>query len=317
MTKNETTTKTRDKRTDVLLKNPMTELCLFGGLTMLGEDERGPIDTIDDVASPFHDPRLLLPLDEAMCRNVNLLGVLETVLVTRVGDVFIVLEGRQRVRWARRVNRWRAERGEPLLLVKCDPIRAAATDPALALAIMVAGNEVRQDDDITQKLAKVKRLMVHMDIHAAADYVGKPVSVVESWLRFDDNAIAEVKQAVETGRIAMSAGQRIAALVDPAKQQQVMATLPNKGKISVRNAAKAAKLIEKPSAHIGVADKRTQRALLKLVENKDHKGASKETLAWWAGVEAALHLVTGGDEKPDERLLALVGEAMTAAKGGE
>ncbi len=54
----------RDKRTDVLLKLP-DELCLFGGLTLLDPIEQGPLDTLDDPSSPFHDPRLRLPLDSA------------------------------------------------------------------------------------------------------------------------------------------------------------------------------------------------------------------------------------------------------------
>jgi hypothetical protein len=316
---NDTAKRERDKRTDVLLKYP-EEVCLFGGATMLDPIERGFFDTKDDPSSPYHDPRLLLPLDLPMVRNVNLLGVLETVLVTRVDDVLIVIAGRQRIRWARAANRMRAERGEPLIRVKCDPVRLAATDKSYALAVMIAENEGRRDDDIHGKIEKLKRLLASgIDTHAAADYFGTSVAVIDSWLRFDDNAIGEVKSAVEAGRLALSAGMRIAALVDPAKQTQVMADLAaepptSNGKISVRHAAKAAKRIEKPDAHVGVTDKKTQRALLKLIENKNHKGATKEQLAWWSGVEAALTLVCGSDEKPDERLLALLGEAMTSSK---
>lgn len=312
-----TETKKRDARTDVLLKLP-EELCLFGGLTMLDESERGPLDTLDDPSSPYHDPRLLLPLDDAKVRNINTLGVLETVLVTRVGDALIVIDGRQRVRWARAANKLRHERGEPLLRVKCDPVRLAATDPRYALSVLISTNENRVDDDIVGKINKLKRLLASgVDTHAAADIFGVSVAVVDSWLRFDDNAIGTVKLAVEQGRMALSAGMRVAA-VAPAQQAQVMADLatsvPANGKISTRHAAKAAKLVEKPSAHVGVGDKRTQRALLQLTQKKEHaKGTSEKTLAWWAGVEAALQLIVGSDEKPDERLLALLGE-VTATK---
>lgn len=314
-TANKTITK-RDARTDVLLKLP-TELCLFGGLTMLDKNEQGPLDTTDDVSSPYHDPRLLLPLEDARVRNVNLLGVLETVLVTRVGEVLIVIDGRQRVRWARAANKLREERGEPLLRIKCDPVRLAATDKSYALAVMIATNEQRTDDDINGKIEKLKRLMASgVDADGAADYFGTSRGVIDSWLRFDDTAIAGVKQAVEAGRMALSAGLRIAALQDPAKQnealKQLSANAPPTGKISTRNAAKAAKLIEKPTAHVGVQTLRTQKSLLKLVLKKDHpKQTSKETYAWWQGVEAALQLIVGSDEKADERLLALLGEAMT------
>lgn len=317
--KNEATKPQRDKRTDVLLKNPLTELCLHGGLDMLADDERGPLDKKSDPSSPYYDERLLLPLDEAKVLNVNLLGVLETILVTRVGDVLVVLEGRQRVRWARAANKLRAARGEPLLLVKCDPVRAAATDPALALAVMIAGNEVRTDDNINVKIDKLKRMMARgVDVHTAAAHFGKPVGVIESWLRFDDNAIDDVKRAVEAGQLALSAGKSIAGL--PREQQrealQQLAEKASNGKISARNATRAAKQLRGNALkHEGISDKKTQRKLYELAQRVEHaKGASKETLAWWSGVEAALALIAGTDEEIDERLLTLLGKTRVEAK---
>lgn len=320
-TTNGTKNTNRDKRTDVLLKNPLTELCLFGGLDLLDKSEHGPLDTHDNPSSPYHDKRLMLPLVPEMVDSVTLRGVMVPIIVTRVCidgvDRLVVLEGRQRVRWARIANVRRAAQGLPEILVKCDVSRAAASDPLLAMSIMVTGNEVRQDTDITMKIENAKRLMAHgADVHYLATHFGKPVGVIESWLRFDDTAITDVKRAVEAGQLALSAGMSIARLKDPAAQRQALSevTLPSGKPVSTRKAREVAKRIESPDAHIGVSDKRTQRALLKLVEAKDHKGANKEALAWWSGVEAALRLIVGGDEKPDEKLLALLGQARVSSE---
>lgn len=312
------------KRTDHYLCDPVYDLCIVGGATMLPEAERGPLDTNEDRSHLLHDDRLRDPLEESFVRNVDTLGILETIVIAKMGDVAVVVEGRTRVRAARVVNARRANRGEPLLKVPCIIRRANETD---LLAVMISGNEQRRDEDVGGKIEKLKRLMNRgVTVEDAAMYFKVSEGVIESWLRFDDLAISTVKAAVDAGKLALSAGIQIAALKSPAKQEQALSELTaaassapqddangkRKPGISTRAARAVAKKIENPTAHLGVAEKRTQKKLYELVQNKDHKNASKEALAWWSGVEAALQLVVGSDDKPDERLLALLGEARVS-----
>ena len=317
------------KRTDHYLCDPYFDLCIVGGADLLPEYERGPLDvatTVSDATMQVlrDDERLREPLSESFVRNIATLGVLETIVIAKIGDVAVVVEGRTRVRGARQANKLRAERGEPIVKVPCIIRRSDASD---LLAVMISGNEQRRAESIVGKIEKLKRYMARgVDVHQAADVFGVSVGVVESWLRFDDTAIASVKEAVDSGQLALSAGMSVARLKDPAKQQEVLTKLqettskpsaPGKSAISTRAARNAAKTVERPDAHHGVSDKRTLRALLKLTKDKDHGSkASKETFAFWEGVEAALTLIVGGDDKPDERLITLLGAATLASKGG-
>lgn len=317
------------KRTDHYLCDPVYDLCIIGGATMLPEEERGVLDTAEDKSHVLHDPRLLLALEESFICNVDTLGVLETIVIAKMADVAVVVAGRSRVRAARIVNARRAARGEPLIKVPCVMRRSNETD---LLSVMIAENEGRHDEDVRGKIDKLKRLMARgVDVHQASVTFNTTVAVIENWLRFDDLAIERVKDAVDAGKLALSAGLEIARLRSPEKQAQALDELttqsafadaaavangkPAKAGISTSAARAVAKKIENPTAHQGVKDKRSQRKLFELVQNKDHKNASKEALAWWSGVEAALQLIVGSDEKPDERLLALLGEARVSAEG--
>lgn len=312
------------KRTDHYLCDPTLDLCIVGGADLLEEHERGMLDvasTVDDKTLQLlrDDEGLREPLREPFVRNVDALGVLETIVIAKIGDVAVVVEGRTRTRAARQANRRRAERGEPLIKVPC--LIRRATDATDLLAVMIAGNEGRRkEDSIVAKIEKLKRYMARgVDVHQAADIFNVSVGVVESWLRFDDLAIESVKQAVDAGQMALSAGIEVARLKDPAKQQQVLDATKTNGangkhaQTSTRKIREAAKKIEKPDAHVGVSAQRVQRKLLAAVKRVDHKGHSKDTLAWWQGVEDALTLICGGDDKPDDRLLALLGQVQVEA----
>lgn len=303
------------KRTDHYLCDPIADLCIFGGRTHLTGEQAGDLDTVDDSTHALHDPRIMIPLDEPFVRNVDAKGVEAPVIIVKMDDLAMVIDGRQRVRAARVVNRRRAAQGLPL--IKVPSIIKRVKDKAALLMSMVGLNENRFDDDFPSKMTKLRRLMDAgiTDPEELGPVFRVSAAVIESWLRFDDMAVDSVKAAVDAGRLALSAGVEIARLREPAKQEQALASLANASQksISTRKAREAAKLVERPDAHMGVTDKRTQTKLLKLVESKDHKGASKDALSWWAGVEAALTLIVGGDEKPDERLLALLGEARIAS----
>jgi ParB family transcriptional regulator, chromosome partitioning protein len=302
------------KRTDHYLCDPFADLCIVGG-NVLPEQERGMLDTDEDPSNVLHDgARLRQPLEEPFVLNINALGILETIVIAKVGDVACVVEGRTRVRAARVVNARRAARGEPPIKVPCQIRR---TNDADLLSVMVAGNEARRDEDIRGKIEKLKRLMARgVDVHGCAVIFKTTASVVESWLRFDDLAIDGVKAAVDAGRLALSAGIELARLGSPELQRRALEEVEKTpGRVSVSKARKVAKMTEKPTAHVGVKERGVHKRLLRLVQNKSHaKGTTREALQWWAGVEAALELIVGSDDRPDERLLALLGEATTTTE---
>lgn len=304
------------KRTDHYLCDPIAELCIVGGTDALPLEQRGALDTADDPTHPLHDPRIYIDLLEPFVRNIDAHGVTVPIVIVKLDDLAMVVDGRQRVRAARVVNRRREARGEPLIKVPC--VIKRVRDRVALLGSMIGLNECRMEDDFATKLDKLRRVMDVgvTDPEELGTMFGVSGAVIESWLRFDDLAVARVQEAVAQGKLALRAGIEIARLREPAQQEAALdAVLADDGssstrKSTVRRAREAAKRITKPDAHDGVSDKRTQRKLLALTKAKDHpKGTSKETFAWWSGVEAALHLIVGGDERPDERLLALLGAA--------
>jgi hypothetical protein len=76
------------------------------------------LDTEDGPEHPLFDERVLLPVDEALARNIAIHGVIEPVVIRKNGDdVIEVIDGRQRVRSARLANeRLEAEGKEPVLV---------------------------------------------------------------------------------------------------------------------------------------------------------------------------------------------------------
>lgn len=300
---------------NVYSADPITELCIVGGLE-LPEEQRGDIDIALDKDHPLFDERIFLPLDEDKVRNVDAYGILVPISIAKVDGIAMVIAGRQRVRWARVVNRRRAARGEPPLKVRATVQRSA---PERLIGVMVAENEVRTDDHPMTRLAKAKRMMERgIAPEDCAISFGISFATFNQWLAFDDNATTKVKRAVESGKLPFTAGLTLSRAKDPEKQEAALASLleaPEAGesnstkakKPSVRAARIATKQANGEKVTAGIADMRTQKKLLVAIEKMSHANAGERTLAWWDGVEAALRLVTG-DGDIDERLSKVLAE---------
>lgn len=316
-TKSDTTKKAFDlARDSVYVADPTTELCLIGAkLFPLTSYEKGPLDTNHDAKHALFDERLGLPLDSHLVANINAYGVMVPIIIAKIEGLAVVVDGRQRVRAARVVNAMREERGEPPLKIKC--VVRRSSDAGL-LGAMIVTNEARVDDEVDTKIAKLKRYMERgVSLEDAAITFGKSAATLKAWLEYDDNAIASVKKAVDSGRVSQSAVAHIAKLKDPAAQQQaldkLLAAAPvGGGKISRRDAKLAAKSIASGGKEVhDASDKRTQKKLLAAVQETKHPtNASQQTLAWWQGVEHALALVIGEDT--DKRLTDLLAKVRAA-----
>jgi hypothetical protein len=295
--------------------DPIRDIVIAGGL-VLPKDEQGEHDTDEDQTDALYDERLHMPLDEDFTKGVDAFGVRVAIIISKRDGRPFVIDGRQRVRAARKINRQREKRGEVPLMVKCDVHR---TDDAGLLGTMILLNEGRVDDEVETKTAKLKRLMERgVTIEQAALRFKRDVVTLKGWLAFEDNAIAPLKKAVEKGAINQTAASAIARL-DPEKQKEatekLLASVPAGGKITRAKAKEAAKrATAKPNANLHeMSDRRSLKKLLKQIEDMSHANASDRALAFWEGVENALRLVTGSDEL-DSRLANQVEKLRSAEK---
>lgn len=208
-------------RNSIYVADP-TELTLVGGKGILPAEQSSSRDTADDPEHELWDPRLRDQITEEEIANVDAFGVLEPVLISKEGDLAVVVDGRGRVRRARAANKRRKARGEPLIKVSCVVVRQRGT---ALMGPMIAANEVRRDDSLPGKIEKAKRVLARgVSEDDTAVMFGVKASTLRSWLAYEDNATAEVKRAVEAGAISQTAGLKLATKVkDPEKQRETLA----------------------------------------------------------------------------------------------
>lgn len=143
---------------------------------------------ITDKKDPLYDVRVELPLKPEFVANVKAVGIIEPVVVRRVEDRAVVIDGRQRVKAARAINK---EAGEQLIKV---PAVVRKGDAADAYTVTVSANAHRQDDEKRDMMEKAQRLSQlgrsNGDIAMA---FGVSVATVSRWLNTEPSKKAPRK----------------------------------------------------------------------------------------------------------------------------
>ena len=187
----------------------------------------------------FAQHRVELDVDQAMRASIEEFGVLEPVLCRKTDDHIEVLNGRQRVKAARAVNKKRppADRIRiPIRIIK-------AKDADTAMMVMVMTDELRQDDSTlqrAQKSARLKRVLGKSDEETATAF-GVSVQTVKVWqllLRLPDT----MQAAVESGTVGAVAASKLATIKDPEQQSAAWTALLAEGGSAPEAAAQVRKL---------------------------------------------------------------------------
>lgn len=193
------------------------------GKTNLLFFEPAALTLVVDIASPLYDPRVHLPVDEDLARNIDYQGVLEPVLIAKNPETGAteVIAGRQRVKAARLANEWRRARGVAPVQVPAYVHKGNRRD---ALDVIVSENEVRQADSPLGRAEKMRRLMaIGRSEKEVAVVFGCTVQTVRSTLALLD-CTAAVQTAVESGAINMTHATQLAKL-EPTEQRAKVAEL--------------------------------------------------------------------------------------------
>lgn len=177
------------------------------------------IDTKDGSEHPLHDPRIFLPIDEAMTRNIAALGVIEPVVVKKDGDRFLVVDGRQRVRHARAANKELVKAGNEPITV---PFIVYRADETSTIGAMVSLNEVRRQDEYQMRAERARRMVEvnGMEIGKVALFFGVHQQTIKAWLAWFDLA-PEAQQAVVDGAMTASTASTLAKLPTDEQKKHV------------------------------------------------------------------------------------------------
>jgi ParB family chromosome partitioning protein len=182
---------------------------------------------VTDESSPLYDPRVHLPVSEALVLNIMHQGVLQAISInknTESGAVEVVA-GRQRVKAAREANKRLAAKGCEPVQVPALPRRGEGADLA---GVMVSENECREDDSPIGRAEKMRRLMSYGKTEADLTVLfGCTTGTVKNTLALLD-CCADVRKAVSKGAINAGHALKLSKL-EPAQQRETLAKLVSAG----------------------------------------------------------------------------------------
>ena len=193
---------------------------------------------ITDEKHPLFDPRIKLPLSEALVLSVMEHGIRENIRAFKLGDQVIVTNGRQRVRAALEANKRLKDKGLPTVLV---PTMLSTGEEADLYEESIYLNEQRQDDDAFGKARKAQKLLgfgrTEKQVGATFGVSGQ---TIKNWLKVFE-LDPEVRAAVKSGKVNITAASELADL--PAEEQKIKLSvlMQEGGKVTVQKARRAAR----------------------------------------------------------------------------
>lgn len=216
----------------------------------------------------LYDRRKNIKLDTSFIEDIILNGVMQSVDVTKVGNLALVVDGRQRVKGGRKAKETLLKRGmskadvDELVRIPCRFVQME--DPATMLGRLISANSHRHDDGVIEKAEKAARLInLGKTQKEVAIRNGVSGTTISNWMKVLQ-CITAVKRAVDQGLISASAAAELANL-SPEEQKKALDEMLAEGKTTAADArGKSA------SARGGSAPKKPGKKLVRqLIE--DHE----------------------------------------------
>jgi hypothetical protein len=300
-------------RDSVYAADPTTELRICGARGVVPADEAGDLDTAPGPGVPVKDEiRLAKPLRPHLKASIDRYGVRVPIIICKIGDVAVVIDGKDRVRAARASNRTRAKDGRPLIKPRC--VMQRDTSPLAILATMINANNGRDEDTLSDKVAKLVAFIEAGASEAdAADAFTVGQDRLRDWLDYHDRAIDAVKQAAADERIPASTAMEIAKIKSVEGQTAALAKILSGATTRDRSARAARVIAQGANDTPTVTDRRSQRLLLAYLQEPsrapDTARRKEIDHEFWQGVVEALKAVTGQDADP--RVVRAIAAART------
>lgn len=175
------------------------------------------LDTKDGKEHPLWDPRVFLPLDEMLIRNIRVYGVIEPIVCEKVGETTLVVDGRRRVLHAREAVKRQLMAGEepmkiPLIWKKGDAQRMIGTKES--------ANRFRITDGPLTSARNCQRMVdMGMSINDIANSFGVSDQTIRNWLQLL-TLDADVIKAMEADELSTTSAMMFAPLT--ASQQRAL-----------------------------------------------------------------------------------------------
>jgi ParB family chromosome partitioning protein len=203
---------------------------------------QGPVEVDIDLLAPNEkQPRVQMDDSklEELAQSIKANGVIQPILVQKIGDLYRIIAGERR---------WRAAQRAGLLKVPVVVRDVPIEDGRQLLQLALIENIQRENLNAIDEAAAYQRLaddfgMTHDQIAAA---VGKDRSSVANYVRLLKLA-EEVRAELAGGRLTMGHARALLALTDPAQQREASREVISRG-LSVRDTEALAKRIGAPAA---------------------------------------------------------------------
>jgi ParB family transcriptional regulator, chromosome partitioning protein len=159
------------------------------------------IVVITDPSHKLYDRRVDLPIDESMVESIAdpNIGILEPVIVRKVGEEYQVVDGRQRVRAARKAAKKYPDRN-----IRIPSISRTIREYEAAKHATIA-NVQRTEDSPVVRGTNAKRMMeMGADKDELCSLFGVEWQTIQTWVRVSEKAIEPVQDALNEGKITLS-----------------------------------------------------------------------------------------------------------------
>jgi len=182
------------------------------------------LDTRDGEDHELYDERSMKVLDDNLVKNIMVYGVLQPIIVREEAGKLLVVDGRQRVRAARKAKSLQNGAGEFEVKVPYTTHGVVGADRQRLVGVMVSANEQRSADEILVKAAKASRMEA---LGASLDEIsiafGRSKTTIRQWLKLLESH-PTLQDAVRHETVALSAAHEIAKY-DKDEQVQVLREL--------------------------------------------------------------------------------------------
>lgn len=187
----------------------------------------------------LYDKRKDMKLDPSFVEDIILNGVMQSVDVTKVGNVALVVDGRQRVKGGRKAKEVLLKRGmsqedvDDMIRVPCRFVQME--DPATMLGRLISANSHRHDDGVIEKAEKAARLInLGKTQKEVALRNGVSKTTISNWMKVLQ-CIPAVKRAVDQGKISATAAAELANL-SPEDQKKALDEMLESGETTAADA---------------------------------------------------------------------------------
>lgn len=219
------------------------------------------LDTKDGPEHPLYDERVKLPVDENLAKDMLMNGFRGSIEIRKNGDKYEVVFGRQRVKAARKANKWAKEQGKQPIMVRVFVAKGSDAD---MFGIRIGENIHRKNMSVLEKADEINRYMSfgRNEKEAAVTFGMTPASI-KNHLRLQD-LDSSVRKAVEADKLSPSAAAELADMSREEQKEALAKLLASGEKVTHRTAKHAAKTKKKGEETTIAPPKRLVTKILKL-----------------------------------------------------